>query len=169
MSDLLRNEIIADITAAFSDVRRGSTTLHEADVIDSCGSDAQRRAARSRDTESRWQDVPDADIESHSSALSFLCPESFRYYLAAYMVWSLRHYRTSDSASSDFTIYALTPNTNKQRDKSKLSRFALFSPRQTMAVRRFLEFMIEHGDGCADDTAAKLALDAYWNEHTELG
>ena len=84
------------------------------------------------------------------------------------MVWSLRHYRTSDSTSSDFTIYALAPNTNKPGDKWKLRRFGMFSPQQARAVRRFLEFMVEHGDGYADDTVAKLALDAYWNEHGEV-
>jgi len=81
MNEALRDEIIADITAAFRDVRRGGITLHEADVIDRCGSDSKRRAARARDTEARWQDVPEEDIQSHPSALSFLCPESFRYYL----------------------------------------------------------------------------------------
>lgn len=163
MNDVLRDEIIADITEAFGGVRRGEITIHEANVIDDCGSEAERRAARARDTEKRWQDVPDSDIESYPSALSFLCPESFRYYVAAYMVWSLRYYRTSDSASSDFTIYAFTPNTNKPNDEWKLARFALFSPRQANAIRRFLGFMVEHGDGDADEIQAKLALDTYWN------
>ncbi|PWU10334.1 MAG: hypothetical protein C5B50_25730 [Verrucomicrobia bacterium] len=168
MNDVLRDEIIAEITAAFSGVARGDTTLHEADIIDRCGPDSARRAARARDAEKRWQDVPDTDIEQYPSALSHLCPESFRYYIAAYMVWSLRHYRTSGSASSDFTIYALAPNTNKPKDKRALSRFENFSTRQAQAIRRFLEFMVEHGDGLADDAQASLALDAYWYEHTKV-
>jgi hypothetical protein len=168
MNDALRDEIIAGITEAFTGVRRGDITLHEADVIDECGSEKDRRTARARDVEKRWQDVPEADIESHSSALSFLCPESFRYYVAAYMVWSLRNYRTSKSASSDFTIYALMPNTNKAIDEWKLARFTLFSPAQARTIRRFLEFMVEHGDGHSDATQAKLALDAYWNERTKV-
>lgn len=164
VNEVLRDEIIAEITAAFSDVRRGAITLHEADVLDGCGSESQRRTARALDLERRWQDVPDSDIESHPFALSFLCPESFRYYIAAYMVWSLRHYRTSSSLSSDFTIYALTPNTNKPTDKWQLSRLKMFSHRQACAIRRYLEFMVEHGDDFADDTQAKLALVAFWNE-----
>jgi hypothetical protein len=117
VNDALRDEIIAEITEAFGGVLRGRTTLHEADVIDEYGSEEERRAARARDTEQRWQDVPDSDIESYSSVLSFLCPESFRYYVAAYMVWSLRYYRISDSASSDFTIYALNPYRNTPHEK----------------------------------------------------
>jgi len=168
MNDILRDKVIAEITEAFSGVRRGAITLHEADVIDECGSEKDRRSARARDIEKRWQDVPETDIESHSSALSFLCPESFRYYIAAYMVWSLRNYHTSKSASSDFTIYALTPNTNKAVDKRSLSRFAIFSSEQAKTIRHFLEFMVDHEDGHADATQAKLALDAYWNERTNV-
>ncbi len=159
MNDALRDEIIAEIGAAFANVQRGATTLHEADVIDHCGSEREQRAARARDTERRWQDVPDADMASNPSALSFLCPESFRYYIPAYMVWSLRHYRTSQP---DSVIYALTPNTNKTKDKKKLAAFAMFSLQQREVIRRYLEFMVEHGDCHIDDTAASLALESYW-------
>jgi hypothetical protein len=164
MNDALRDEIIAEITAAFSGVRRGEITLHEADVIDDCGSDTARRAAHARDTEKRWQDVPDADIESYSAILCFVCPESFRYYIAAYVVWSLRNYRSSRSITSDWTIYALAPNTNKDLDERKLTRFNMFSAEQARAIRLFLEYMVEHGDGHVDATVAKLGLEVYWNK-----
>ena len=164
MNDALRNEIITEITRAFANVRRGDVTLHEARVIDSCGSDKKRRAARSLDTESRWEDVPAAIIEAHPMILSYLCPESFRYYIAAYMVWSLRHYGSSCSDSLDFTIYALTPDTNKLQDKWKLERFSIFSPAQARATQRFLRFMIVEGDSYTDTYQAELALNVYWNE-----
>ncbi len=44
MNEGLQNEVIAKITAAFSEVRRGSVTLHEAEVINDCGSDAERHS-----------------------------------------------------------------------------------------------------------------------------
>jgi hypothetical protein len=164
MNDSLREEIIAEIATAFAEVCRGKITLHEAEVIDDHGSDAECDAARGRDTELRWQDVPDSVIEAHPSILSFLCPESFRYYIAAYMVWSLRFYMKSESASSDFTIYALAPNSGTPLDRWKLERFTLFSAQQARAVQRYLRFMVDHGDGCADSSQAELALQAYWNE-----
>ena len=164
MNDALRDEIVAEINTAFAKVRRGSTTLHEAEVIDNCGSDKERRTARRQDTELCWQDVPAAVIQAHPLVFSFLCSESFRYYIAAYMVWSLRHYRERDLASLDFTIYALAPNTNKPPDRWKLERFSLFSPPQARAVQRFLRFMVEHREGGADSSQAELALNAYWNE-----
>ena len=168
MNDALKKEAIAEITVAFSGVRRGEITLHEADVIDDCGSDSKRLTARARDNEKRWQDVPDADIETHPAALCFVCSESFRYYIAAYMVWSLRNYRVSKSDSSDWTIYALAPNTNKPLDKRTLSRFDMFTPQQTRAIVKFLEFMVEHGDSYADEAQAKLALEAYWYERAKV-
>ena len=55
--------LIDEITSAFQDVRRGNgVTLHEATVIDSYGSMEERAKARKKDTERRWQDVPDRDI-----------------------------------------------------------------------------------------------------------
>ena len=165
MDDALHEEIITEINAAFADVARGSITLHEADVLDGGDPDSERAAARARDTEGHWQQVPAAAIEAHPSILSFLCPESFRYYLAAYMVWSLLHYRTSGSLSSDFTIYALTPNTNKPLKPWKLARFSVFSPAQARSICRYLQFMAEHGDGHADSWQARVALDSYWTAH----
>jgi len=158
MNDVLRDEIVAEINEAFAGVCRGSTTLHEALVLDAQGSEDERKAARARDTEQRWQDVPDAVIESHHSILRFLCPESFRYYIAAYMVWSLRHHRESESLTSDFTIYALSPRF-QMADK-----FASFSPAQARAVQRYLQFMAEHGEDYSDDKQARFALKAYWND-----
>src|SRR5580765_9035818 len=44
MNEGLQNEVIAKITAAFPEVRRGSVPLHEAEVIDDCGSDPERHS-----------------------------------------------------------------------------------------------------------------------------
>ena len=161
MKPLSRDEIISEITAAFDGVPRGKITLHEARVIDSCGSEKEQRAAHKQDTEHRWQDVPDSDIESHPSTLGYVCPTSFRYYLAAYMAWSLRHYDTTASSSLGFTIGALCPNTNKLQKDEGTALLARFTPSQTAAIRRFLAFMAREGDP-SDRFQAQLALDVYW-------
>lgn len=116
--DAARDAVIASIVAAFVGVGRGDgVTLHEADVIDGYGSDEMRREARKLDPETRWQDVPEADIEHYHWALSFFDAEGFRYYIPAYMTWTLRYAETSDSISADYTIYAFThtpPNDDRQ-------------------------------------------------------
>ena len=162
MNSLSREEIISEITDAFDGVPRGKITLHEAVVVDSCGSEKRQRAAHRQDTEHRWQDVPDSDIESHPSTLCYVCPASFRYYLAAYMVWSLRHYDTTASSSLGFTIGALCPNTNKPHKGEGAALLALFTPAQATAIRHFLAFMATEGDA-GDRWQAQLALDVYWD------
>jgi hypothetical protein len=163
MNSLSREQIISEITAAFDGIPRGKITLHEAFVIDTGGSEKQQRAAHKHDTEHRWQDVRDSDIEHHPSTLCYVCPGSFRYYLAAYMVWSLRHYDTTASSSLEFTIGALCPNTNKPRYKHEgAALLALFTPGQTTAIRHFLAFMAQEGDP-GNRFEAQLALDVYWD------
>jgi hypothetical protein len=160
--------IIAEIENAFAEVRRGNgITLHETDVVDACGSARERAKARKRDTDERWQDVPDDDIESHQSALCFLDPEGFRYYLPAYMRWSLLHYKSSDSLASDSTIYSLGPAGNKGVTDWNRERWGVFTERQTQVILAYLRFMVEHGDGCSDNFMADLAINAYWRQFSQ--
>ncbi|MEO5726786.1 MAG: DUF6714 family protein [Byssovorax sp.] len=67
--------IIEAIRSAFADVLRGSITIHEAEVIDRYGSDAEHQKARRLDTEESWERVPDSDIEECAAPLSHLDPE----------------------------------------------------------------------------------------------
>ncbi len=83
--------IIQAIEQAFAGVPRGSITLHEAEVVDSYGTEAERQRARKRDTEADWCEVPDSSIEECQNALPHLDPESWRFYLPAYMRHGLRH------------------------------------------------------------------------------
>jgi hypothetical protein len=71
---------IAAVTAAFEGTaREGGISLHEASEIDLYGTDEDRAAARLLDTECRWQEVPDRDIEEEYTALYFLDRVGFRY------------------------------------------------------------------------------------------
>src|SRR5687768_7277152 len=87
-------EAVRLIESAFAGVSRNAgITLHEATVIDNYGTDEERAHARLLDNESRWEEVPSAAIEKNYTALSFLDPEGFRYYLPAYMRWALYNYK----------------------------------------------------------------------------
>ncbi len=167
ISDKINAALIEQITTAFQGVTRGKgVSLHEADVIDAYGSSKERAKARRLDTDTRWQDVPDADIEQYHWILSFLDLQGFHYYVPAYMVWSLKYYKTSESASSDRIIYALDLylSTSKEMIEFRQSRFAVFTPEQCAAICGFLRFMAEHNDGYADGKAASEALEGYWGQ-----
>lgn len=159
--------IIDDISKAFLGVRRGAMTLHEAEVIDEYGPPDERTKARKLDTDGRWERVPDEHVESCTSALCHVDPESWRYYIAPYMIWSLRYYRTNDSIVSDFTIYTFDPvlKAGKMREYS-MERYRLLTDEQSRCVCRFLRYMARNGD-YADDRVANKALQKYWGRYCE--
>ncbi len=161
--------LIELITTAFQNVvRGGGVSLHEADVIDRTGYDNKnaknRVAARRLDTDRRWQDVPDKDIEDCYNILSFLDTEGLRYYAPAYMVWALKHFKTSGSMSSDSIIYTFNPYLNTGHYEWEMERFAVFSAEQKTAICGFLRFMSEDSDEFADEYQASQALTGYWDQ-----
>ncbi len=140
--------------SAFDGVdREDGVTLHEANVIDDYGTAEELLAARQLDIDRHWREVPDADIEENYSVLSFLDLKGFRYYLPAYMIWSLKNLESaSGSPSPDATIFALTNWYDE--------RYSLFTHEQCRAVYRFLHHLARYGGGYAKK--AKKALDRYW-------
>lgn len=148
--------VIEAIRTAFVGVPRGAITIHEAEVIDVYGSDAEREAARVTDTEPCWDCVPDADIEVCTDALCYLDPEGWRYYIPAYMIWSLRHFRVSCSTVPDRTIYTFDPSSPDLLEHN-LARYELLDEAQSRAVCRFLRYMVN--ENFADVVVAKVALD----------
>jgi hypothetical protein len=155
------------IGQAFADVTRDDgMTLHEAAVLDGYGSDAELAAARLRDTDRHWRDVPDAAIERLWTALMFLDDKGFHYYLPAYMWWTLRHYDRSDSLSVDAPLDALTikpwDHSETSYEEARRQRFRLLTEAQAQVVCAFLRFLVTYGHGCVNVEMAHKALDQYW-------
>ncbi|ESA35558.1 hypothetical protein N836_11205 [Leptolyngbya sp. Heron Island J] len=138
--------LIEEITQAFDGVSCGNgVTLHEAMVIDDYGSPAERAEARARDTEDKWQDVPEDDIRFSDAVLSFLDAKGFHYYLPAYMVWHLRNIDNTDpdywSNTFDSVIFHLTYQVDI--DDYIAEKFSLFTPAQLKTTSHFLQFDVE--------------------------
>ena len=156
-----RDSVIAQIERAFDGVsREGGVSLHEADRIDAGASGTEQVKARRLDTESRWQDVPGTGIDACYHVLSFFDVIGFRYYIAAFMVWSLKCFRDSASNVSDFTIYALL--WRDEKDRNTVERYESLNGEQVKATCMFLRFMVNYGEGYADTYSAQQALDWYW-------
>ena len=159
--------VIEAIRAAFAGVPRGAITIHEAEVIDSYGSEAERDAARRLDTEPSWDRIPNADIEECTTALCHLDPEGWRYYVPAYMTWSLRHFRVSLSNVSDYTIYTFdSSGSDPGMREYHLGRYRLLDESQSCAVCRFLQYMATN-EAHADSWVANVALNEYWGQYCE--
>lgn len=161
--------VAEQIEQAFDSVTRGSgVTLHEAERIDDYASLAERAAARKLDRESHWREVPGVDIALHGTILSSLDDAGFRYYLPAYMIWTLRNYRQSQSLASDFTIYALDVPEFANLGPSAIARFMrLFDAPQRAAICAFLEEMAADNDEHVDSVVARHALETFWRAHAK--
>jgi hypothetical protein len=163
----LAESIIETIRSAFAGVPRGRVTIHEAEVIDDYGSDAERQKARALDTDESWDQVRDDDITECPTALCHLDADGWRYYVPVYMIWSLRHFRASHSIVSDFTIYTFDPDSGYPRlSEHNMERFGLLNQAQSRAVCWFLRYMAANEDH-ADVRIARLALDEFWGRFCE--
>jgi hypothetical protein len=155
--EMTAEAVISAIEAAFDGVRRGELTIHEADLLDHAFvSDAEWRAARLKDSEVRWQDVPAEAICDCVYALSYLDPVSWRFYIPAHMRWSVEHLFDRESDPVERTIYTLGGTDAWTRE-----RYQLLSQQQSEAVLAFLEFVSAHPDD-ANAVLATEGIDRYW-------
>ncbi|MGB3496555.1 MAG: DUF6714 family protein [Elainellaceae cyanobacterium] len=159
----VRKALIEDITLAFQAVRRADgVTLHQARVLDDYGGAEEQARARALDTDTHWGEVPDEWITEFSEALCFVDPIGFRYYIPAYMIWTLKHYTTSHSFSVDSTIYAFCLSQNLEAHQ--LSYFSLLDTDQCQVICRFLMYCVKFGGHFLDSRAAQEALDKHWQQ-----
>lgn len=157
--------LIEEIRHAFRDVSRDNgVTLHEALVIDNYGSDAERSDARKLDLDHHWKDVPDQLIEANDSVLCFMDPKGLRYYLPAYMVWSLRNFQGSDAFSHNHPIYTLVLSESGSMRQGDLERFQVFNEEQARAICKFLRFMAQQDEEIVSVEQARTALSAFWGK-----
>ncbi len=169
LAEAARPKVIAQITSAFEDVvRSDGVSLHEARVIDDWGGMEERMVARKMDTDKRWQDVPWEWIEKLHDALAFLDPKGWRYYIPAYMLYSLNNYITSRSNAVYSAIYSLLLHEDTKKRKGlkehQLSYFRVLTTEQSKAVCQFLRFMVVYDNWDGYGGTAQEALNRYWDK-----
>ena len=92
----------------------------------------------------RSEDLTDAMVVYSYAAPTSFSPEAFRYYLPAYLKWSL-HNQDSPEYASESILLALDPATDKEMlHEFRRSKFALFDKAQIAAVKKFLWVVSEH-------------------------
>lgn len=77
----------------------------------------------------------DEVILTHFDSLPLLTPEAFRYFIPAYIRYSVEH---PDSTVAEFVLYRLAPKPFAEFDDE---RFRLFAPKERDTVIAFLEFL----------------------------
>jgi hypothetical protein len=125
------DDVLVQIYAAFANVPRpeNDELLHP-----NCADDNDIMALYEV---TDWHDLSDATVENEYAALSFLSPAGFRYFIPAYMSFTLRH-PESGAAAVESTIWSLSPNSDQHFNPSKFIRF---DAAQSAAVVSFLEAM----------------------------
>ena len=136
-SDPEADDVIDEIRRAFHDVEPGPLSLHQAAVI-KYADERQLAAARSLDSDVHWSQITDAYLEKRSATLYGADAESWRYFIPAFMIWTLRNFKTSNAFLIDQTIYTFDPSDkNSEHCEWALNRYSQLSRSQCRAVCRF--------------------------------
>ena len=157
-------DLLAEIEATFGPVRLGDgTSLHQADALDDYSPPDVVAAARSLDTEQRWQDIPDEKVDQFYHALSFMDAEGFRFHVPRFMVSAIARAGVDRGAlGGDAVVYAF--HFTDALEGYAMSRYALLSPEQCRTIARFLRFAASH-DEWFDAPIATEALERYWGQY----
>jgi hypothetical protein len=157
-TDAEAESIIDAIRVAFRNVPKGPLSLRQA-ILKTWADENRVVEARSHGSHSHWKDIANNDIESSGKALYGADPQSWRFFIPAFMIWSLRFFKVNDAFLSDQIIYTFDPTGEKPTlGVSESERFESLSLPQKRTVRRFLEYMANN-DKYADATCAQKALD----------
>lgn len=149
--------LIQMVTTAFRNVRYPGVNrvLHEGCTDVDHEVNALLKAVRGDD----WREIPSKVLEEECSALAFLSPDGFTFFLPAYLVHVIRNHRESNATQS--TISSLYPEGGSQR-KYFLSRISALNPDQRMAIRSFLEWLAKAEPSDSETWQASDALRRFW-------
>lgn len=176
-----RTALRAKIEAAFAGVARDpEQTLHQAQLTDQSMSrsisDQEWRDVGLRDREKEWTEVPGKALDECDAALSHFTPDSWLFYLPAYLCRSLELFTPPDFETRllHIVLFQLTLHKNDTSGLREylLERYHSLTPAQSGAVRHFLELIVQeslelveatndHWDTYAD---AQKALESYWSK-----
>jgi hypothetical protein len=109
-------------------------TLYQAEAWDSYEKIDQRR-----DHRGRWQDLPDAHIQSCNNALYHVDEQGIQYYLPAIMCHFIRSPRNRNWMIHDCLFYILRPNVGDLKTHQR-REFSLLTAPQRAAILAFLEY-----------------------------
>src|SRR5262245_26297674 len=128
-------ELLVAINAAFDGVAKPVLSLRQFSLTDRKGmsgsiTQAEWLEAGRRRIDTKWQDIPDTEIEECGVVLSHMEAADFQYYLPAYTTYSLKHSRVPiwESPILDMTTYSLCPDRKDVNlRRYKLSQLSLLT------------------------------------------
>lgn len=180
-------EIIQQVITAFENVKlEDGISLQEAQEIfliedlaylafsiNSSEAEALLAKANATDINSNWQEISEEKLIKFINSISsyYLDPKGWRYYLPAYMVWSLRKYINSDSNEFDRDVvrhflvreeHEVLDRTQQEFHRRPWSEYlALLTAEQLTAICQFLGFIINYSTGWVREEAIE-AMEQHW-------
>lgn len=153
------------VESAFDGIPRPETSLRQFVLTDEKGmsgiiTDEEWRFASITRTDAKWQDLSELEIEHCGCQLAHMPAQEFRYYLPAYMLYSLNHAQDSiiDNMIPGSIVFSLTPS--QSHPSYSASQYSLFDSSQRKAIVAFLRYMASH----AEEYSRREAKDAlaFW-------
>lgn len=153
--------LIKQIKNAFAGTRlEDGSTIHEADLEGCYQYEEDRLEARAKDTEVDWSEVPDWKIERFPSVLSFFDVKAWRFYIPAYMIWTLKNWRSTNLVIADFVVWSFDPKI----PEFSLPRYETLSVAQAHAGYCFVKFFCDY----SGDKDSRHAMDTYWHQFASV-
>ena len=144
-------KLIDKISNAFAGVRlEDGISLNMTEYHDAGGLFPEYAKKAESDERNDWSIIPEETLEKFTVTFSFTDLKGFRFYIPAYMIYTIRNYKSSDSIISDFTIYAIDPS-HYLFESTSFHNW--FTQDQVTAMTEFLEFAIQSEDWL-DETVA---------------
>ena len=161
--------LITAIEEAFDGVEFSETSLRQFRLTDKFGmsreiTDQEWSLAGKQRVDSKWQDIPDSEIEECDCLLAHMESFEFRYFLPAYMRYSVKnvHRPIWETDIIGFTVFSLCPSTdNTALYHYNVSQYSLLNSAQRRIVVEFLKFVSTVADDVQRPLAIK-ALNSYW-------
>ena len=171
------DELIKAIEQAFDGVECSTTSLRQFSLTEQFGllrdiTDKEWTQAGKSRIDSKWQDIPDSEIEECNCLLAFMQAKEFKYFLPAYMRYSVNNYKKSiwETDIIGGVVHSLFPSSkNDDLYVYNVRQLSLLIETQKSTVVQFLHFVATSAGDVQRPDAVK-ALERYWykNSATQL-
>jgi hypothetical protein len=147
-------KLIVEIEKAFHEVKLGGgISLNMTEYLDSYRTNEKFAKLAKQDERNDWTKISDAVLEQFTVTFCFTDEQGFRFYLPAYMRWSLNN-PESDNFIGDHTIYALNTKTIEELQNKKITE--ILNDEQTEVIVKFLNWCVfDNSDNCDSEVAMK--------------
>jgi hypothetical protein len=137
-------ELVRIIQEAFRDVKLDDgVSLNMTEYYDSGGSAKHFEQLAKDDERDDWQKIDDKMLEAFTVTFSFTDWKGFRFYLPAYMIWTVK-YPERPSIIGDSTVFSLDPGSILALKGRPVDE--ILNKQQIEAAVLFLEYCAEDSD-----------------------